>query len=354
MKTVKKTPFVLVFLLIVLVVLGFRAFFGSTEPEGVASSNGRIEAIEIGISAKVAGRVEEIFVDEGEQVEAGMLVAKLDTTTIRGQLRQANAQRVQAQSAVAAADMAIAQRESEKVALQAALIQTEAELKAAQAHARRTNELSKTGAVSKQLAEDNLTTVESAKAAVNAASARLAAADATIEASKSQYLSAKAAVTASDATIAQIESEIDDMLLKAPRNGRIQYRVVQPGEVVAAGGRVLSLVDLTNVYMTFYLPATQVGRLSIGSDARIVLDAAPDVSIPANISYVADVAQFTPRSVETESEREKLMFRVKAQIPKDLLQKYIEKVKTGLPGVVWVKLDDSAAWPSDMPELVAL
>jgi HlyD family secretion protein len=353
-KTVKKTPFVLVLLLMVLLVLGYNALFGDAEQEDVVSSNGRIEAIEIGIAAKVAGRVEAIFVDEGEQVEEGMLVAKLDTTTIQGQLRQANAQRVQAQSAVAAAHMAIAQRESEKVALQAALLQTEAELKAAEAHARRTNELSKTGAVSKQLAEDNLTTVESAKAAVNAASARLAAADATIEASKSQYLSAQAAVTASDATIAQIESEIDDMLLKAPRNGRIQYRVVQPGEVVAAGGRVLSLVDLTNVYMTFYLPATQVGRLSIGSEARIVLDAASDISIPASISYVADVAQFTPRSVETESEREKLMFRVKAQIPKDLLQKHIEKVKTGLPGVVWVKLDDDAAWPSDVPELVAL
>jgi HlyD family secretion protein len=248
--------------------------------------------------------------------------------------------------------MAVAQRQSEKSALQAALLQTKAELKAAEAHAARTNELSKTGAVSKQLAEDNLTTVESAKAAVNAANARLTAADATIEASRAQYYSAQAAVSAADATIAQIQSEINDMVLKAPRSGRIQYRVVEPGEVVGAGGRVLSLVDLTNVYMTFFLPATQVGKLTMGGEARIVLDAAPDVAIPATISYVADVAQFTPKSVETQSEREKLMFRVKAQIPVDLLKQHIEKVKTGLPGEVWVKLNDTAEWPSDLPELV--
>ena len=350
----KKTPFILLLLVVVVLVLAYRTFFSEPDSIDVVSSNGRIEAIEIGIAAKVAGRVEDIFVDEGDQVEEGMLVARLDTTTIQSQLQQAQAQLVQAQSAVAAAKMAIAQRESEKVALEAALLQAQAELKAAESHARRTDELSKTGAVSVQLAEDNLTTVESAKAAVNAASAQLAAADATIEATKSQYESAVAAVAASEATIAQIQSEINDMMLKAPRSGRIQYRVVQPGEVVAAGGRVLSLVDLTNVYMTFYLPAYQVGRLSIGSQARIVLDAAPDISIPASISYVADVAQFTPRSVETQSEREKLMFRVKAQIPRDLLQKHIEKVKTGLPGVVWVKLDDNAEWPDDVPELVEL
>ncbi|QGX60270.1 HlyD family secretion protein [Alteromonas mediterranea] len=348
----KKTPFILSILFVVFLVAVFSVIFSGAEELDVVSGNGRIEATEIGISAKVAGRVEEIYVDEGDRVNAGDVVAKLDTATINSQLQQAKAQRQQAISAVEAANMAVAQRKSEKVALQAALIQAEAEEKAAKAHAARTTELAKTGAVSKQLAEDNLTTVESAKAAVNAAKARLTAADATIEATRAQYYSTQAAVSAANATIAQIESEMNDMVLKAPRNGRIQYRVVQPGEVVGAGGRVLSLVDLTNVYMTFFLPASQVGKLTIGGDARIVLDAAPKVAIPATISYVADVAQFTPRSVETQSEREKLMFRVKAQIPVALLKKHIEKVKTGLPGVVWVKLNDNAQWPSDIPALL--
>ncbi|MBU2979614.1 HlyD family efflux transporter periplasmic adaptor subunit [Alteromonas sp. C1M14] len=349
----KKTPYIILSLLVVVIVLTYLNFFSTTDNDDVVVSNGRIEAIEIGIAAKVAGRVEAIYVAEGEQVAAGTQVAKLDTSTIEGQLAQAKAQLQQAQSTVAAANMAVAQRESEKVALEAALLQSQAELKAAQAHARRTDELSKTGAVSRQLAEDNETSVESAEAAGNAAAARLAAADATIQAAKAQYVSAKAAVTAANAAIAQIESEMEDMSLVAPRDGRIQYRVVEPGEVVAAGGRVLSLVDLTNVYMTFFLPATQAGRLAIGSDARIVLDAAPDLAIPAHISYVADVAQFTPRSVETQSEREKLMFRVKAQIPQALLAKHLDKVKTGLPGVVYVKLDDDGQWPADVPERIA-
>lgn len=348
----KKTPFILSILLVVFLIVVGSLMFSDPDVTNVVSGNGRIEATEIGISAKVAGRVEDIYVNEGDRVEAGDVVAKLDTATINSQLEQAKAQAEQAKSAVEAANMAIAQRESEKAALEAALIKAKAELKAAEAHAARTSELAKTGAVSKQLAEDNLTTVESAKAAVNAAKARLTAADATIEATRSQYYSALAAVNAANATIAQIESEMNDMVLKAPRSGRIQYRVVQPGEVVGAGGRVLSLVDLTNVYMTFFLPASQVGKLTMGGEARIVLDAAPNMAIPATISYVADVAQFTPRSVETQSEREKLMFRVKAQVPVPLLKQHIDKVKTGLPGVVWVKLSDDAQWPSDLPELV--
>ncbi|EKO3578260.1 HlyD family efflux transporter periplasmic adaptor subunit [Vibrio metschnikovii] len=112
------------------------------------------------------------------------------------------------------------------------------------------------------------------------------------------------------------------------------------------------MIDLTDVYMTFFLPAAQAGRIAIGSEVRIILDAAPHVSIPAQISYVADVAQFTPKTVETASEREKLMFRVKAQIPPDILQKHITQVKTGLPGVAWVKLSTDAQWPAHLPERV--
>jgi HlyD family secretion protein len=106
--------------------------------------------------------------------------------------------------------------------------------------------------------------------------------------------------------------------------------------------------------MTFFLPATQAGLLSIGGDVRIVLEAAPQIAIPAKISYVADVAQFTPKTVETESEREKLVFKIKAKIAPELLQKHIKKVKTGLPGVAWVKLKDDATWPDTVPVTVSL
>jgi HlyD family secretion protein len=111
---------------------------------------------------------------------------------------------------------------------------------------------------------------------------------------------------------------------------------------------VLNLVDLSDVYMTFFLPETAAGRVAIGSEARIILDAAPQYVIPAKVSFVASTAQFTPKTVETASERQKLMFRVRAQIDRDLLLRYQEQVKTGLPGVAWLKLDPNAQWPAKL------
>jgi HlyD family secretion protein len=159
---------------------------------------------------------------------------------------------------------------------------------------------------------------------------------------------ARSGVAAAEATIARVEADIQDCQLKAPRDGRVQYRIAQPGEVLGGGGRVLNLVDLADVYLTFFLPETIVGRVAMGSEVHIILDAAPQYVIPANVSYVASTAQFTPKTVETASERQKLMFRVKAQINRDLLQKNLKLVKTGLPGVVWIKLDPKAPWPADL------
>ena len=105
-------------------------------------------------------------------------------------------------------------------------------------------------------------------------------------------------------------------------------------------------MDLSDVYMTFFLPETVAGRVALGSEARIILDAAPQYVIPATVSFVASTAQFTPKTVETVSERQKLMFRIKVQIAPQLLQKHLQQVKTGLPGVAWVKLDAQQPWPA--------
>jgi HlyD family secretion protein len=107
-------------------------------------------------------------------------------------------------------------------------------------------------------------------------------------------------------------------------------------------------VDLSDVYMTFFLPESIVGKVPLGSDVRIILDAASQYVIPAKVSYVASTAQFTPKTVETASERQKLMFRVKAQISHELLLKHLKLVKTGLPGMAWLKLDPSVEWPTEL------
>ncbi|PTM40650.1 HlyD family efflux transporter periplasmic adaptor subunit [Bosea sp. 124] len=314
-------------------------------PEGIASGNGRIEAVEIDVAARISGRIKEILADEGDFVTAGQIVARIDTEQLQAQRAEAEAQYERAVIAVDTARSLVAQREAEKGAATAVVAQRESELDAARRKLHRSEQLSERGNVSDQVLDDDRARAQGATAAVGAARAQLAASDAAISSATSQVVGAQAAVTAARATVRRIDADIDDSALKAPRDGRVQYRVAQPGEVVAAGGRVLNLVDLGDVFMTFFLPTGQAGRVAMGAEARIVLDAAPRWVIPAAVSFVADVAQFTPKTVETAEEREKLMFRIKARIPPALLRKYIQQVKTGLPGMAYVRLDPQAQWP---------
>ncbi|ECM0351630.1 HlyD family efflux transporter periplasmic adaptor subunit [Salmonella enterica] len=310
-------------------------------PEGFAASNGRIEATEVDIATKIAGRIDTILVSEGQFVRQGEVLAKMDTRV----LQEAIAQIKEAESAVAAARALLEQRQSEMRAAQSVVKQREAELDSVSKRHVRSRSLSQRGAVSVQQLDDDRAAAESARAALETAKAQVSAAKAAIEAARTSIIQAQTRVEAAQATERRIVADIDDSELKAPRDGRVQYRVAEPGEVLSAGGRVLNMVDLSDVYMTFFLPTEQAGLLKIGGEARLVLDAAPDLRIPATISFVASVAQFTPKTVETHDERLKLMFRVKARIPPELLRQHLEYVKTGLPGMAWVRLDERVPWP---------
>jgi len=321
---------------------------GQEAESGLASGNGRIEAVEIDIAARTAGRVEEVRVDEGDLVTAGQVLALMDTEVLEAERRQAEAQLQQARSAVATAESLIVQRQSERAAAQAVVAQREVELNAATTHVNRSVALARDGYISPQVVDDERARVDSAEAALLAAKAQVAAADSAITSARSQLENAKTSVSAARANLERIQADLDDAVLKAPRDGRVQYLVARPGEVVGAGGRVLNLVDLSDVYMTFFLPTDAAGDLAMGDEVRIVLDAGPEYVFPASVSYVADVAQFTPKTVETASEREKLMFRVRAQIPPELLKKYVTHVKTGLPGVAYARRDPSIPWPAHL------
>lgn len=335
-----------------ILVIGFlgatawKKFFGVAQNKGLASGNGRIEAVEIDIATKTAGRLKDILVREGDLVAAGQVVAVMDTEVLDAQLRQAEAQMKQAQTGIETSRSQLAQRESEKTAAKAVVGQREAELDVARKRAIRSSTLAAEGATSQQEADDDAARVRSADAALSAARAQLSAAEATVATARTQIFGSQSAVEAARATVERIQADIKDSALKSPRLGRVQYRVAQPGEVLGAGGRVLNLVDLSDVYMTFFLPTAAAGRVAMGTEVRLVLDAAPQYVIPARVSFVADVAQFTPKSVETASEREKLMFRIRAQIPAELLRKHITYVKTGLPGMAYIRLDPKAPWPA--------
>jgi HlyD family secretion protein len=335
----------------VIVVLGVIAYFiwqnmHKQDTDGIVSGNGRIEATEINISSKLSGQLEEVSVKEGEFVEPGQVLARIKISTLEAQVLEAEAQKQQAQDAIATAEAQVAMRISEKEAADAMVDQRATELTAVQRRLSRTEILAKDGAVSKQQLDDERADVKSAIAVLSSAKSQVKSAESAILAAKSQVSSAKSQVEAVKATIQRLNYDIEDAQLKSPLKARVQFQVAQPGEMIAAGGRVMNLIDLSDVYMTFFLPETVAGRVAIGTEVRIVLDAAKNVVIPAKVSFVADTAQFTPKSVETESERQKLMFRVKAKIDPKLLEKYITQVKTGLPGVAYIKIDHDAAWPA--------
>jgi len=316
-------------------------------PPGIASGNGRIEATEIDVDAKIPGRITDILVDEGDFVSAGQVLAHMDTRTLVAQRAEAEAQLERATIGVGTAEAVVRQREAQRTAAIAQIATRKALWEAASARLARVEPMAAKDFETKQSLDDARATEHATSSAIAEGEANLAAAEAGISAAKAQVVDAKAAVIAAQATIDRIVADIDDSSLKTPRDGRVQYKVSEIGEVLPAGGRVLNLVDLNDVYMTFYLPTKQAGDVAIGAEARIVLDAFPDYVLPATMTYVANVAQFTPKTVETEAERQKLMFRLKANLPPDLLRKYHQMVKTGVPGVAYVKLDSNAQWPEN-------
>ena len=337
----------------VLAYLGWSRFKPSGPGEGFISGNGRIEATEIDVATKLSGRLDQLLVREGDFVTAGQPLARMQLDTLHAQRDEAEANRQQAEHGVAAAEAQVALRESDHTAAQALIAQRAAELDATRRRLARSQTLSKEGAASMQELDDDHAKVLGAEAALNATRAQAAAAQAAVRAAQAQLVGAQSSVKAATATKARVEADIRDSELTAPRDGRIQFRVAQAGEVLGAGGRVLNLLDLSDVFMTFFVPEAAAGRLALGSEVRIVLDSSPETYIPANVSFVASQAQFTPKTVETANERAKLMFRVRAQIAPELLRRNLERVKTGVPGVAWIKLDSNAAWPAALSAKVA-
>ncbi|AWU97348.1 HlyD family secretion protein [Azospirillum ramasamyi] len=296
---------------------GWRAMQGNRLPAGFASGNGRIEANEIDVATKYAARVQTIPVQEGDLVEAGAVIATLDTRDLEAQLRSAEAQLRQTRRAREEAAALVAQRSSE--ADYAAKEMERALVLFGKGH----------------IAEQRVDQARNARRT----------ADAALEAAKSRLASADEAIDAAAGDVDRLTTLVADGVLRAPRKSRVLYRLAEPGEVLGAGGKVATLLDLSNVYMTFFLPTDTAGNLALGADARILLDAVPDTAIPAAVTFVAPRAQFTPKQVETKSERDRMMFRVKARVPESLVTRYIDRVKTGLTGMAYVKLDDAAVWP---------
>lgn len=291
-------------------------------PEGFARGNGRIEADLIDISPRLAGRVAEIRVREGDRVQPGDVLAVMDTTELNSQLMRAEAAVGSAESAVGVAAAQVAE--------------AVAKLALARSEQTRAETLSERDLLSRQDLDVRRTETQVAQAALTAAKANVAA--------RQRAVDAEAAVRA------EIAARIDDSTLVAPGAGRVLYRLAQPGEIVGSGGKLLTLVSLEEIHMEFFLPATEAPRVRIGDEARIIPDIMTNTSVPAVVSFVSPQAQFTPKQVETVTERESLMFRIRVRVPAELVAARMDQVKTGVRGVAWVRLvDDDGSLP-DWPE----
>jgi HlyD family secretion protein len=286
-------------------------------PAGLAKSNGRIEIERIDIASKYPGRIRQIDVREGDDVTRQQTIAQMDDTETRAQLAAAKA-------AVRRATQSIERAKAE-------VVLREAEHRLSEAELGRARELERKAVASAADLDRRIAQNDVAQAHILAAQAAVA--------------DAVAARDAAEAEVARIEATLADMTLTSPVEGRVEYRLAQVGTVLPAGGRIVTVLDLSQTYMTVFLPTTEAGRARLGAEARIILDAAPAYVVPATVAFVASEAQFTPKAVETSDERAKLMYRVKLRFDPKLIGTYRDHVKAGLTGDAYVKLDASAAWP---------
>ena len=313
-------------------------------PDFVFHSNGRLELNRLDVASLYPGRVERVLVAEGDAVKANEVLVELSSAESSGQLAAAQAatlraaelvQRAragvtQAQQAVARADAEIAAyRQQQKVA----------KLELDNAKQMRREDLVSASELAKRQAD-----FERATASVKAAQAARAEAQAAVAQGQAAVAEAEAGVKQATAQADTAASADADMAIRSPLTARVEYRLVEPGTVIGAGSRVISLLDPADVSMNVFLPNATVGGLRVGDEARLVLDGI-DAVFPAQVSFIASEAQFTPKAVETADEREKLVFRVKLKVPAEVAQRYDRLLKGGMTGDGYVRRDSSQAWP---------
>lgn len=413
----KKSYYILI-ALILAVAVAFAVYMNykrtaDTTPEGFASSNGRLQLQNIDVASLRAGRVSQVLVHEGDLVEKGTPLVTLSSEELDTQLQGAEAAKSQAEAAKLQAEGRKSQAQAAKARAEGAVTRAMGTEKRAEGgYARTQGGVNQADAViaakkaqlqialdnlnnTKALRKDDLVSIaelqqreqayQAAKAevlAAQAAKAQAAAggteAQAGIAEAQSGIAEAKAAVAEAQAGINQAQAGIEqaqaginqaqsqinrvksiqsDMYVRAPQAGRVEYRIVEVGNVIAPGSKVVTLVDPNDVYLEIFLPTDSSNQVQIGSPARIVLDGIKAV-LPAKVSFVANQSQFTPKSVETKNEREKMMYRVKLSLDPQVASRYQTLLKGGMTAQGYVQLDPSKAWSKDlevnMPSIVPI
>ena len=328
----KQTTLKWIYWTIVIVVVGGFGFFGYQSweasrlalPKGISSGNGRVEAELVQIATKEPLRVKEIRVDQGAAVHLGEVLVVMDTTTLE-------AQKQETEQNVAAI------REQEAI-IKATIARSKALIELAKIEVDRSKNLVGRRAGSQRELDLRRTALQTASASLQEEEAKLR----TIEQD----------VKVAQAKVAEIQTRVNDATLKSPIEGRVLYRLVEVGDVLAAGGKALTLVDLADAHLEIYVPSDEAAFLKIGAEARVVMDYCPAVALPAYVSFVSPQAEFTPGHVDRPIEQERLALRVKLRVPKEIVESNIEMVKTGLGAVGYVRANESVQWPKWLQNLL--
>jgi len=382
--------------LVFLAVLGgatylvWRLFFATTRgPDNVVALSGRIEGDASAIAPKFGGRILEVRVREGDTVNAGDTIALLDDEQVRAREDQAQAALSDAEAKAQAARAQIAvlqeqvrqnqlltgqartdasgrvrQAEGEVTAAEAELARQEAAYRIAAFDKEAYTRLAATGAVSERKGQEAISTADQQAAAVAAArrrvdsahgglvvakaslenpSIRASQASATrkqIAQQQQEVASAAAKIQQARAQLAEAQANRKDLIITAPFSGTITTRAAEPGEVVSAGTAIVTLLDLSKVYLRGFVPEGQIGNVKLDQLARVYLDSNPDQPIDAYVARIDPEATFTPENTYFRDERVKQVVGVKLQ-----LKGAIGLAKPGMPadGEILISGDK---WPS--------
>lgn len=310
----------LLFVLVVLVLAGLAVWINMRShtdlPDGFAGGNGRMELKRLDVATLYAGRVIEMKVDEGDVVAKDQVLAELSSDQTSSKLDAARADKKRAQENVSKAEAEIAaQQQIHKVA----------QMDLDNARQLKSDELVSSPELRRRLAERD-------------------AAIARVKSAQAARAEALAAVQQAQAQINATSSANNDMLIRAPKAGRVEYRIAEAGNVLGEGNKVVSLLDPSDVTLSVYLPTDTIGKLKLGDEARIILDGMNAVW-PAKVDFIDSNAQFTPKFVETQNERQKLMYKVKLKIPPEIALKYSGLLKGGLTGNGYIRFDNNKTWP---------
>ena len=327
----RKLLLALLVLAAVIVVL-WRTLPLSREEQGSLRLSGNIEVTDAEISFRIAGHVIERAVDEGEEIRTGAVVARLDSLDLEHSvaLQQAEVEKARAQLA----ELSAGYRPEEIAQAEAVLVQAQAELVRAETEWHRDRDMVAQDLISAREAETSRAAYEIAQGRTSEAREHLTMLRKGYR--TEQVEQARAQLKVAEEALAQARINLGYTLLTAPMDGMVLSENVEPGEYVAAGTPVVTIGRLDPLWLRAYIAESDLGRVKLGQAARVTTDTYPGREYPGTVTFIAQDAEFTPKNVQTEQERVKLVYRIKITLPNP-----DHELKPGMPADAVIDIGSS-------------